>query len=1081
MTTVELMVSIIIAGAAGRGESEPVARAYGQVAADVRARYPAVDLTRVETQPGSERGRAYLAEDLAAVGAAGDGVLLGRVVRLALALAAESAGGAVVGMDSAALWVALTELLAALTTLAAQPGQSIGVDLAEIEAEYVRIRDVQAGDVGVRLRRGKIAAGVEIGAVVAGTPAAGTGGHRAEIRETTVGGDLHVGDKVYVTDPHAPDEAALRTAYLHRLVAQLDALALGGVDPKAAGGEAENRLRLSAVYTALLTQEWETNREAAAEDLAVEDLQLADEVAVEALMGRMGRLARVKPLSVVEQLNRHKRLVLLGDPGSGKSTFVNFVALCMAGDLLGDATLNLALLTAPLPADDERQRQAQDKSSTVVTQPWAHGALLPVRIILRDVAAGGLPAVGERATAEHLWRFVSQELDKAGLGAYGTLLWRHLLKHGGLILLDGLDEVPEADQRREQVKAAVADLAASLGRCRLVVTSRTYAYQQQAWQLRGFVATTLAPFTPGQVHYFVERWYAQRAAVLLQDATEAQGRAELLKRAIADNERLASLVERPLLLTLTASLHAWRGGSLPERREELYADAVDLLLDQWEGQRVARNTQGEVLLMQRSLAEFLQVGRQKVLTLLYRLAFEAHASQPEAVGTADIGEEALVLGLLGLSENKALQPRLLVDYLSQRAGLLTPRGVKVYTFPHRTFQEYLAACHLTEDNFPETLAGLARSDPRWREVTLLAAAKAARGASFALWSLVDELCQRQPGAAHYGVVDDWAALLAGQAIDETVRDPVTGLAALSPRQQEKVARVVAGLVALVEQSTLPAGERALAGRILAHLGDPRPAAMTIAGMEFCYVPGDGDAQPYWLGRYPVTNRQFQAFVAAGGYGERRFWPEASKEKYWHKAGFQGRYDDTARMAPYDLGEPFSLANHPVVGITWYEAMAFCCWLGEQTRVAGWQVRLPTDGEWRHGAQGGEEIPVRPLLRRWGEQAWTVSEGVALQRNPAPARRYPWGDDFGAELSNSAASKIGATSAVGCFGGGASPYGAEEMSGNVWEWLLAEPGDLAGGAYWEDDDGVGSAARHVNYPLDGFSGVGFRCVVVPLSR
>ncbi|MFY9975872.1 MAG: hypothetical protein WAK53_16565 [Chromatiaceae bacterium] len=185
-------------------------------------------------------------------------------------------------------------------------------------------------------------------------------------------------------------------------------------------------------------------------------------------------------------------------------------------------------------------------------------------------------------------------LAGAGLEGYGPALRKHLRNPGGLVLLDGLDEVPEAEQRREQVKQAVEDFTEVYRRCRVLVTSRTYAYQNQDWRLQGFAEAVLAPLSDGQIRRFIDRWYAHAATLGRLDAEDAQGRAALLRDAVFRRGRLLGLARRPLLLTLIASLHAWRGGNLPEKRERLYADTVELLLDFWEQRRLRRDAAGNL-------------------------------------------------------------------------------------------------------------------------------------------------------------------------------------------------------------------------------------------------------------------------------------------------------------------------------------------------------------------------------------------------------------------------------------------------------------------------------------------------------
>jgi predicted NACHT family NTPase len=598
--------------------------------------------------------------------------------------------------------------------------------------------------------------------------------------------------------PPGASPAELRAAYLNHLFESVSQLQLSGIDPKTAS-DAEARLNLGAVYTALLTLSAEDH----------EAIQKGRREDIERLMER-GENRRA---SALEELNRHNRLVLLGDPGSGKTTFVNFVAMCLAGETLQHKDANLAVLTAPLPQEDDPRRNRDEKPKP---QPWEHGPLLPLRVILRDFAARGLPPVGEKASAKTLWQFIVSELDAWALHEFEKPLAQELLQKGGLLLLDGLDEVPEADQRRTQIKQAVEGFAASFPKCRILVTSRTYAYQRQDWRLNGFSESVLAAFSRGQIRNFVERWYAHIAVLRRMGSDDAQGRAELLKRAIFNSTQLMGLAERPLLLTLMASLHAWRGGTLPEKREELYADAVDLLLDWWESPKAVRNARGELVVRQPSLAEWLKVDRAKVRALLEDLAYQAHARQQETTGTADIPEGDLVSGLMRLSQNPDVNPRQLVDYLSLRAGLLIPRGVGVYTFPHRTFQEYLAACYLTDHDYPEKVAELACADfNRWREVALLAGAKAARGTASAIWSLVDALCYADP-TPNAPESQQWGAHLAGQALVES-----GSLNNTSERNLPKRQRVQKWLLDVLDTGRLPAIERARAGNTLAALGDPR--------------------------------------------------------------------------------------------------------------------------------------------------------------------------------------------------------------------------------------------------------------------
>ena len=115
-------------------------------------------------------------------------------------------------------------------------------------------------------------------------------------------------------------------------------------------------------------------------------------------------------------------------------------------------------------------------------------------------------------------------MRSAALADFAPHLREELLRQGGLILLDGLDEVPEPEARREQIIAAVEDFSASFGRCRFLATSRTYAYTRQDWKLPGFFETALRPYTAGQIQRFIAAWYGHMAELGRLSDCEASGR-----------------------------------------------------------------------------------------------------------------------------------------------------------------------------------------------------------------------------------------------------------------------------------------------------------------------------------------------------------------------------------------------------------------------------------------------------------------------------------------------------------------------------------------------------------------------------
>ncbi len=707
------------------------------------------------------------------------------------------------------------------------------------------------------------------------------------------------------------------------------------------------------------------------DDLRVAGRKLQDEELRE-LPGGMER-----PQPVLWLVQDHPVLVILGDPGSGKSTVLTLLALLLAtgqGQELGlEGYLPLLL---PLSAYSDQLQKSPRRS-------------------LYDFSV----------------EYFKQRLDAVDMGPF----FIDMLKRGRvLILLDGLDEVKSQEQRNivvERVQHFICQHAKKGNR--VVMSCRIIGYHEvRPPEVEGLRECTLLDFDDAEIADFIRRWTAiiERHSFENESVAkyEARRETEELLTALEQKPEIRRLAANPLLLTMLVILKR-QGKKLPRHRVLLYEQYLTSLLDEW---LHARSLDGAV-------AQDLPDER-KLRKVLEPLAYWMQTASP---GKGMVPERDLVDWLkkwFSLRKNPEQEAGSFLRDVREHSGLLLNRGGRMYGFMHLTFMEYLAAVHIAK-NRAITITQFSESAGHadWRETLLLATSCLGLrdGRDEELTELLGQLLdvkEKDPGA----IVELVAAALADMGEEGVTEEGWIGL---------RARLVMEGL----RNTLLPAQKRVAVGNHLAELGDPRAGVTALEDMQFCHVPAgsfflgtendnaDDDEKEgagphemnraYWLGRYPVTVAQYRQYLQ-----ESEVKPE----------------DEDCQKGP---------ANTPVVWVSQKEAESFCDWLTTRwCRLGllpeGYRAALPSEPEWEKAAKGGYKIPAEGQQRigSIGELSAGAGEGPALIDNNSPHRDYPWEGGADPERMNFAMN-IGSRSAVGAYPGGASPYGCEEMSGNVWEW------------------------------------------------
>ena len=756
-----------------------------------------------------------------------------------------------------------------------------------------------------------------------------------------------------------------------------------------------------------------------------------------ALAGRLG-----EPRPVLALLAQHSGLILLGDPGAGKTTFLKFLALQLAlgrGEQLGI------------------------------------GERLPLLASLADyaVSLSSNPAL-------RLDQFIAAAYAASGLDHPLQSMVEDALARGqALLLLDGLDEVRQVGLRHQVVERVLDFCTAQRARGnKFVLTSRIVGYQAvRPARQDGLAECTLVDFDDQEIETFIDRWTAtlerQAGGDTASSATDARREREELLATVQRNPAVRRLAANPLLLTMLAMMKR-QGVALPERRVQLYHQAVEALVSSWNRARS---------LSRSALPRELDVVA--TVNVLAPLALWIHQESP---GVGLVSEWALRQKLEAIYREQgradaAAAAGQFMQEIPGDTGLLLARGAGQYGFIHLTFEEYLAAVGVAALGQVDTkpvaqFLSQHVGDPVWREVSLLTVGYLGivQRRPLAAGEVAAALATERPGPPGEAVV------LAGEAVLDAWPGGVSAACK---------GTVVQALVETMQGAGVPPPLRRRAGLALGRLGwlpEDLDAFVPVEAGEFLY--GDPPTQRsidqrYWIARYPVTNAQYARFMADGGYDETKPWWSA-EGRAWrqgkdtdlelirdksvrelYRGWLEGRPVDQ-RNQPFWWDDPDRRNSiFPVIGVSWYEAQAYANWLqrqleaislvggGREPLPAGYQVRLPSEEEW---------------------------ERAARERD---GRAFPWQGEFDfakANVAEESGKGIG-TTAVCTYPAGASPAGAWDMSGNVWEWTASRYSQqeptfkvLRGGSWYLEHMFARCAYRLWNFPVNFGGNGGFRVVV-----
>ncbi len=403
---------------------------------------------------------------------------------------------------------------------------------------------------------------------------------------------------------------------------------------------------------------------------------------------------RTEKVDLAEAVRQHNRVVILGDPGAGKTTLMRFLALHFA-------------------------RAWRDGLESVSDKDGNDYGKTRLPILMRVADYAEALRLNRNAKLRDCLAIPFGNVEHNSDGELTRLLEEKLRRGEALLLLDGLDEVTEPRDRviiANQIEEFVRNIHADN---RVIVTSRIVGYRQAPLG-SDYQHFTLLEMEREQIEKFLNGWCPAVERFLSPDtsgeeiARRAQVEIDGILESVDGNTGVKNLATNPLLLTILALIHR-AGSRLPNRRVELYELAANTLLSDWQA---AKGMDDSKLISKTDAAQFL-----------WPLAYWMHSERPRGLAyeqevetklrefrSRDIGKAPDHPEVIAAVDD-------FLDRARRFTGIFLERAPKQYGFLHLTFQEYFAALELTRNSLQMARRiHEVRHKPRWEEPILLAIA-----------------------------------------------------------------------------------------------------------------------------------------------------------------------------------------------------------------------------------------------------------------------------------------------------------------------------------------------------------------------